>query len=109
MTMLQGTTIPHSYGFYAVGILLRRLDGILLSYRPLQFNIPSGEEVIGHVMEEIGGLETTAYLQKITNNPDAIWALRTPSQYFIIVSREQYRDATVWAPPCHSMRGRCAL
>jgi len=63
MAALQGTTIPHSYGFYV-------------------FRIPSGEEVIGHVMEEIGGFETTVYLEKNVHNSDAVWALA---------------DATAWA------------
>jgi hypothetical protein len=51
-------------------------------------------------MERIGGLETTAYLQKNANNPDAVWALVIfcPLNRHLILSNITIQaDATAWA------------
>ena len=96
MTVLQGTTIPHSYGFYMV-MLLWKPSLIYLLHDPQQFSIPSGKEVIGHVMEKIGRLETTIYLQRNANNLDSVWALVS-----LVIVHIPYHltwtqaDATAW-------------
>jgi hypothetical protein len=76
----RGKEIPLSFGFYNVRHLYGEVNASIALFISEQFTLPSGEEVVGHVMEHVKGETLDEFLKRTSITEERLFQpVRQPS------------------------------